>query len=1027
MKKLSAVIFLLASVNAFSQNTFTTINSIFQSKCASCHGGGSPAGGLDLSGTETQIYNRLVEVAPANTTAAAKGDLLIDKGYPERSFLLRKVAHGLSDDLLLTTGEGNDEPNVQAQLSNQEIELIRQWIIRAAPQSGNVVDYQQLINYYTVGGRPKIARPAAPPAGQGYQIHFGPVFWDGGEESEYFKKFDPRFPQAIDAYKFELHMNTESHHFILRKFQPGQEQSVSDGLEPFNTDGFNRDFVNAWQISTDRELPVGTAFFWDQTTVFDLNFHMNNYHQNEILPGEFYLNVWTRPRGASTVEMHAELIPNLAIYIPNNNQNVSYSDDVTRGGQTWNIWMLSTHTHKYGVDYDIFMRNSNGSQGTQLFEGWSDFDHTFNQGFYEWSHPPVKRFNSALPVNMSNGLIHKATYKNNGPNSVTWGFTTAGEMMLIYVQYTTQSVNYKPPVNSSGGGLCNPVTLSTDGGLTAYQWSNGATTESITVTQSGTYTVTVTDGTGSTYTSDPVIVSVNAASVNINNGNDPSICNGQSTTLDAGNASSYLWSTGATSSSISVGSTGNYSVTITDANGCSASDAAVVSVSAGPVVSVNDAAFCSGENVVLDAGNAGAGYMWSTGASSQTLNVSNAGNYYVTVTDANGCASSDVATVIVHSLPTVNISDITVCPGSSATLDAGNIGATYLWSTGATTQTISVNQLGTYNVTVTNSNGCEKTAQAVLTFGTNLSVNIPDEDICDGKSAILDAGFAGATYLWSTGATTQTIEVATAGSYSVTVDDPNGCNGSDLGTVTVLQNPVADAGEDQLICAGESVDLTATGGVSYLWSTGDVTSTITVNQAGSYNVTVIAANGCDATDKAQVDVSLVLTGSIIGNVNVESGSNAPYWVNDNAGSAYNWQISNGTLVSGQGSATVEVNWNSPGTGNLSVVETNADDCTGDAVSLLVNVGATAVAAVNNNSGIKIFPSPASSFIKIEFSNPEGENFRLSMFDIAGKTVKAIPSVSGSELIISRENLTAGVYFIEMKGKTVMRGKVVIAE
>ncbi|HXH18806.1 MAG TPA: hypothetical protein VNJ07_06950, partial [Chitinophagales bacterium] len=717
MKHLSAAIFLFASVNTFSQNTFTTIYNIFQSKCVSCHSGGSPAGNLNLSGTETQVYNAIVEKAPANATAAAKGDMLIDKGYPERSFLLRKVAYGLSDDLLLTAGEGSNEPNGQAQLPSQEIELIRQWIIMAAPQTGNVVDYQQVIDYYTLGGRPKIARPAPPPAGQGYQIHFGPVFWAGGEESEYFKKYDPRFPQALDAYKFELYMNAESHHFIIRKFRPGEEQNVSDGLEPFNTDGFNRDFVNAWQISTDLELPVGTGFFWDENTVFDLNYHMKNYHANEILPGEFYLNIWTRPRSVNSVEMHAELIPYLYLYIPNNNQNITFSDDVTRGGQTWNIWMLSTHTHKYGVDYDIFLRNPNGTPGTQIYEGFYDFDYTFNQGFYDWSHPPVKRFSPMLPVNMSNGLIHKATYKNTGSSPVTWSFQTTGEMMLIYVQYTTQSVNYKPPINLTGGGGCNPVTLSTDGGLAAYQWSTGETTESITVTQSGTYTVTVTDGSGSTYSSEPATVSVNAATVSVNNGNDPSICSGQSATLDAGSASSYAWSTGATSPSITVNTPGTYSVTITNASGCTAADAAVVSAAPGPVVSVNDASFCAGGSTVLDAGNAGAYYLWSTGASSRTITVSNAGNYSVTVTDGSGCSASDAAVITVYPLPAVNIPDVTVCAGSSAMLDAGNPGAVYAWSTGATSQTISVSQSGTYSLTVTSTQGCVSADQATLSYG----------------------------------------------------------------------------------------------------------------------------------------------------------------------------------------------------------------------------------------------------------------------------------------------------------------------
>ncbi len=957
MKSFIIAALTLLSANVFSQNTFTAIYNNLQTKCASCHSGGTPAGGLNLSGTETQVYNAIVEVAPANATAAAKGDKLIDKGYPERSFLLRKVAHGLSDDLLITAGEGNNEPNGQTKLDDQDIELIRQWIIMAAPQTGNVVNYQTLVDYYTLGGRPKIARPAAPPTGQGYQIHFGPIFWEGGEETEYFKKHDLNITQQLEINKFELYMNSESHHFILRKFQPGTEQNYSDGLLPFTTSAFSndKDFLNAWQTSADLELPIGTGFFWDQNTVLDLNYHMKNYHANEILPGEFYLNVWTAPRTGSTVEMHAELIPNVAIFIPNNNQPISFTQNVERSGQTWNIWMLSTHTHKYGIDYDIFQRNSNGSQGTQLYEGYYDFDYTFNQGFYDWSHPPVKRFSPMIPVNMSNGLIHKATYRNNGPSLVTWGFTTDGEMMLIYVQYTTQSVAYEPPVRVSGNSSgCDPVQLSTDGGLSAYLWSNGETTQTVIISTPGIYSVTVTDGSGNTYTSDSVSVNINPAIVNL-----------------------------------------------------------------------DDAAFCQGGSVTLDAGNTATDYLWSTGATSQSINATVSGSYAVTVTNANGCSATDFADVIVNQLPVVNISDVSICSGSAATFDAGNSGATYLWSTGATTQSITVSQQDVYGVTVTSTDGCASSDQAILTTGTNLVFDLPDENLCDGADVMLNAGFPGSTYLWSNGETTQSITVTTGGAYSVTVTDQTGCNGSDNATVTVVQNPVADAGEDKMICAGGTVDLTATGGSSYIWSSGQAGSTITVNVEGSYNVTVSDGNGCTASDKTDVEESQVLTGSIVGSADVVEYSSASYSANDNSGSTYQWAVSNGTITSGQGAASVEVNWGAIGTGILEVVETNADGCEGTKVSLNVNVGPTAIRNILTEE-VSVYPNPFSETSRIVFTS-EITNASLTIRDLAGKIVFFNPSVSGKELLISREGFSSGLYFAEVRGEKIFIGKMIVAD
>jgi hypothetical protein len=243
----------------------------------------------------------------------------------------------------------------------------------------------------------------------------------------------------------------------------------------------------------------------------------------------------------------------------------------------------------------------------------------------------------------------------------------------------------------------------------------------------------------------------------------------------------------------------------------------------------------------------------------------------------------------------------------------------------------------------------------------------------------------------------------------------------------VLPKPVADLGENQRICTGESATLIAAGGVSYLWTTGERASTITVSQPGVYSVTVTAANGCEASDKVDVAVSAVLTGSIDGNADVILDETLQYAVNDNNGSVYDWQVTNGAVVNGQGSATVEIKWNAAGTGLVTVTEINADGCVGDAVTKQVSVGTTSVLNVNGDNSIRIFPNPASSFITIQFSNPDHETLDLNVIDVAGKIVKGVPSVSGEEVVISRDQLNEGLYFIELKGEKVVRKKVVIAD
>ncbi|PXX90544.1 hypothetical protein DF185_23350, partial [Marinifilum breve] len=129
---------------------------------------------------------------------------------------------------------------------------------------------------------------------------------------------------------------------------------------------------------------------------------------------------------------------------------------------------------------------------------------------------------------------------------------------------------------------------------------------------------------------------------------------------------------------------GNYSVVVTDANGCSATDDVNVTVHPNPTVDLGaDQETCAGNTITLDAGNSGSTYLWSNGSTTQTITVSTSGNYSVVVTDANGCSATDDVNVTVHPNPVVDLgTDQETCAGGTITLDAGNAGSTYLWSNG---------------------------------------------------------------------------------------------------------------------------------------------------------------------------------------------------------------------------------------------------------------------------------------------------------------------------------------------------------
>jgi hypothetical protein len=194
------------------------------------------------------------------------------------------------------------------------------------------------------------------------------------------------------------------------------------------------------------------------------------------------------------------------------------------------------------------------------------------------------------------------------------------------------------------------VTLTASAGA-SYLWSTGATSQSITVNQTGNYSVTVTDANGCSAASSPAAVTVNALPAPTISADGPTtFCDGGSVTLTASEASSYLWSTGATSRSIIAGDTGNYSVTVTDANGCNAASAAIAVVEnakpATPAIAADGpTTFCEGDSVTLTA-PLSASYVWSTGATSRYITVTETGNYSVTVFNGAGCSASSASTSV---------------------------------------------------------------------------------------------------------------------------------------------------------------------------------------------------------------------------------------------------------------------------------------------------------------------------------------------------------------------------------------------
>jgi uncharacterized repeat protein (TIGR01451 family) len=450
----------------------------------------------------------------------------------------------------------------------------------------------------------------------------------------------------------------------------------------------------------------------------------------------------------------------------------------------------------------------------------------------------------------SNGATTQAiTVTTGGSYSVT---VTGGGGCFNTSAPTLVTVNPAPIVNITGPiNACDSAILDAGPGFSSYLWSTGATTQTITVTSSNIYSVTVTNAGGCTG-SDTHTISVNPTpAATITPSGPTTFCTGGSVTLTANPAgASYSWSNGATTQAITVSTGGAYSVTVTGAGGCFNTSAPTnVTVNPAPIVNITGPINAC-DTAVLDAGPGFSSYLWSTGATTQTITVTSSNTYSVTVTNAGGCTGSDTHTITVNPTPVATITPggpTTFCTGGTVTLTASPAGASYSWSNGATTQAITVSTGGSYSVTVTGAGGCFNTsAPTLVTVNPAPIVNITGPiNACD--SAILDAGPGFSSYLWSTGATTQTITVTSSNTYSVTVTNASGCTGSDTHTISVNPTPVATItpGGPTTFCTGGSVTLTATpAGASYSWSNGATTQAITVSTGGSYSVTVTGAGGC---------------------------------------------------------------------------------------------------------------------------------------------------------------------------------------
>jgi hypothetical protein len=482
----------------------------------------------------------------------------------------------------------------------------------------------------------------------------------------------------------------------------------------------------------------------------------------------------------------------------------------------------------------------------------------------------------------------------------TTGSSTGTKTVVVTVN-STPTVSISP----STATICNGGNIQlTASGASTYSWSpttnltsGTAANPTASPTTTTTYTVTGTGSNGCTATVSRIVTVNSLPTVSISP-STATICSGGSIQITASGATSYTWSptTNLTSSTVanptaSPTSTTTYTVTGTDANGCVNTVSRVVTVNSNPTVSISPstAAICNGGNIQLTASGA-VNYIWSptsnltsSTVANPTASPSSTTTYSVTGTASNGCTATASRIVTVNSLPTVMISPNTaaICNGSNIQLTASGA-STYTWSpsTNLSSSTIanptaSPSATTTYTVTGTDGNSCVGTASRIVTVNSLPSVTISPSvtTICAGDNVQLVAS-GGVSFVWSpsSGLSSTTIANPIASpsvntTYTVVGTTANGCTGTATKLVPVIALPtVTVTPTTATILTGQSIQLTASGASTYLWTpTAGLDNSVISNPVATpssnttYTVKGTAINGCSAN----ATVSITLTSNIM--------------------------------------------------------------------------------------------------------------------------------------------------------------------
>jgi hypothetical protein len=411
--------------------TFVKIQKeIFNVSCATagCHASTADASftqhGLILA--DGVAYNNLINKSPKNSAAATAGLSLVKPGESMKSLLYHKL---VCDAAHHSSGFGQTMPLGGPYLSAGQVEFVKQWIDKGAPQNKNVADENLLRD--NVSCSASFEPLAPPPPGSGFQLAINAFDVNANFEREVFVRRNT--PNTADVFvnRFQLKGRNNSHHFVLYAFNTSTGLPVVNAIRDLrNLDGSlvpatlldmqkHIFLAGGTDVNTDYTFPAGVAMRLPASFPVDLNAHYFN-KSNLIIKGENYINFYTVP---STAVVHEAKTFNL------NNTDIELKPGERKTflktftfGSTTTVLMLTSHNHQLGEKFVI--KIAGGPRNGEIVYESTD-----------WQHPLIKNFTTPIILQAGQGLTSEVTYFNNTNRTVKFGLTSDDEMNIIFGYY----------------------------------------------------------------------------------------------------------------------------------------------------------------------------------------------------------------------------------------------------------------------------------------------------------------------------------------------------------------------------------------------------------------------------------------------------------------------------------------------------------------------------------------------------------------------------------------------------------------